>query len=375
MESVRQRPLDLRTRHTATHGAAAMWVAGIAVVLGLVTVTGAQAAGGASRPGKSLQPLLRSYPLDPGAGRVKGSTTTPGSVAPTPPNSGTDRPRSASDGAASSAVRVTAGVGAAALLAVIVVLLVIQSRRAPLLSAEGAQMAVFMRRNRSPRPDETSPGASEAPAPTDAGEVETSAGSAAAGTDRLAEPVAAVLQAADAAATRLTEATRREAEEIRRQAELEASARIEEARLEAEKLGAAAEQARAVALASSDQTRAEADAYAEERRLAAEREAAEIVAQGESEAATRRDALMHHSALLEKDAALAESRLRLLVGGLREVADRLDDLVGETTQEVARAEAAERDDGASDGAQADGDSPDESLTKTLQPKPERAGTR
>ena len=376
MESVQQRPLDMRTRRTAprsgSYVAAILWAAVVAILLGLVSVTVAQAAGGASAPKKSLRPLLRNYPLNPGAGRIEAPPVKPTPVVSTAPNPETTPPRSDAGGT-SSVARASAVVGAAALLAALVALLVIQSRRAPPLSPEGAQMAGFLRKNRKHLSDDGSPEGPEAPVPDASGEVETLNASSPAGSDRLAEPVAAVLQAADDAAARLTEAMRQEAEDIRRQAELEASARIEEARLEAESLRSTAEQARAEALASSDQTRAAAEAYAEERRLAAEREATQILKKAEGDAVSRRDALIKHSALLQKDAALAENRLRLLVGGLREVADRLDDLVGRTTQERAGAQTAERHDAASEGAGADDDPAEASLTDTLQRKPARAG--
>jgi hypothetical protein len=373
MESVRQRPLDLRTRRTAAQLAAITSAAVAVAVAGLLFVTVAQAGEGASPPSKSLRPLLRDYPLDPGAGRVKGGAARATSVAPARRRADTSRP--SSDGARSSTLRTSAIVGGAALLAAIVALLVIQSRRASPLTAEGAQMAGFIRRNRSRTSEDTPPDGVEAPAADASPVVETPNAGSGAGSDRLAEPVAAVLQAADEAAARLTEATRREAEEIRRQAEVEASARIEEARQEAESLRAAAEDARAEAVASGKQTRAAAEAYAEERRLAAEREATQIVAQAEGEAVSRRDALIKHSALLEKDAALAENRLRLLVGGLREVADRLDDLVGRATPESAQAEGAEQDEEREAGA-IEGDARDPtgaSPAKTRQRSPARAG--
>jgi hypothetical protein len=169
---------------------------------------------------------------------------------------------------------------------------------------------------------------------------------------RFGEHVEAVLRAAEDAAARMIEEARAQAEEIRAAAEREAASRLEAAEAAASGLKSEAEQARAAAQRDAAGQRAQVEEEVAKMRADAEREAS--MAGGA--AAERYEELL-------SDTALAEDRLRRLVGGLREVADRLDGLL------VAPADAKSAD--ATDGK---GDGPEDStLVETLDPTTTKAG--
>jgi cell division septum initiation protein DivIVA len=149
------------------------------------------------------------------------------------------------------------------------------------------------------------------------------------GRPNVGEHVEAVLKAAEEAADRLLEEARMRAIAIRDGADRDASARREAAQAEADRLTEEAEAAHTEALATAEKVRAAAEEDAAAQRAEAEEVAAKLRADAERDAATfaertqaRHDELLH-------DTALAEDRLHRLVGGLREVADRLDGLLDE----------------------------------------------
>jgi hypothetical protein len=375
------------------------------VVAGLAAAPALGAQSGASPPPKSnLKPLWRGYPLNPGAGRV-GSPSSP-TQRPVP-GPARHAPRSApaandTGGGLSPAVPLAAA-GGFLLLGLIAALLVFQSRSAPLSSTKGAGVTRFRSRrsNRDevrtvtaeresvaeriaaatavPQPEEAeAPPATSMPVPPP-GEAETAASTetpaatettaataSTASTDDTASPdtsdsnerggvgqhVETVLRAAEEAAAQLLEEARAKADEIRDGAELEAASRLEAAQAAASGLRSEAEQARAAAQRDATQQRAQMEQEVAARRADAEREASVISA----------SAVKRYEELLG-DTALAEERLRRLVGGLREVADRLDALL------VAPAEATSANPTAGDG-----DVPQETtLVETLDPGTTKAG--
>ena len=146
---------------------------------------------------------------------------------------------------------------------------------------------------------------------------------AATDTVNIATHVQTVLTAAEDAAARVLEEARAEAADIRAAAEQDSSARVEAAEHKAAQLRENAEQEHRAAAAAAATARAEAEEEAQTIRAEAERDASSF------EAA----AVARHEELL-KDTALAEERLRRLVGGLREVADHLSSLLGRGVEQV-----------------------------------------
>jgi hypothetical protein len=171
--------------------------------------------------------------------------------------------------------------------------------------------------------------------------------------DRLGEYVSSVLSAAKAAAVRIEEEARHEAERVRDLAHKEATERLEAAReaadatrAKAERLRSEAEEwsqnTRAAAENSAADRRAEAEAWSQNTRTAAENSAADRRAEAEAEAeAEARDILAaaereaasfsenaeRRQQALKMDISLAEDRLRQLASGLHELAGRLDTLL------------------------------------------------
>jgi hypothetical protein len=145
--------------------------------------------------------------------------------------------------------------------------------------------------------------------------------------DRLGDSVASVLSAAKAAAARIEEDARHEAERVRDVAHREATERLEAAREDADATRAEAERLRSEAEEWSKQTRAAAESAAADRRAKAEAVARDILSAAEREAtAFSENAERRHEAL-KMDISLAEDRLRQLATGLHELAGRLDTLL------------------------------------------------
>jgi cell division septum initiation protein DivIVA len=201
-----------------------------------------------------------------------------------------------------------------------------------------------------PTPEEPSD-ASEAEAPPErAASVDGMRG-------RVGEHVESVLQAAEDAAARLVEEAEAHAKRIREDAERDAASRVDEARGTAARLTEEAQQFHSEARATADEVRATAEEEASTRRADAEEEAARLRADAERDASTFVERTAARYEDLVNDTALAEDRLRRLVGGLRDVADRLDDLL----------EPAEEDE-PSEPTDEFEDEPDESLEEALDPK-------
>jgi hypothetical protein len=304
-------------------------VAALALVVAGLVAAPALAQAGASPPRKSdLRPLWQQYPVNAGAGRV-GSTTTG-----TQPTRRQPRPAAAkSDNGGGASLVVPLAAAGACLLLGVVAFLVFPGRRAQLPSTKGAKVTRF-RSKRSEHEDvkdvmaEKEPVAMPVdPQQADAGAEPSEVGSpeaasqpvtpqrqretpAASEPGRVAEHVGTVLKAAEDAAAKMIEDARAQAEEIRQAAEREAAARVEAAQASATRLQAETEQAHAKAAAVTN-------------------------------AAARYDELL-------SDTALAEDRLRRLVGGLRQVADRLDGLL----MAPADADAANAADDSADEAHA-----------------------
>jgi hypothetical protein len=114
----------------------------------------------------------------------------------------------------------------------------------------------------------------------------------------------------------------------REAAEKEAAAVLERARAEAARIEAETAEKRTAAFAAMEDVRTRADAYAEQKRREADEAAAEVVARAERQARDRARAAEERQQELDANVERTEERLRKLVAGLRELAGRLDVLVG-----------------------------------------------
>jgi hypothetical protein len=141
-------------------------------------------------------------------------------------------------------------------------------------------------------------------------------------------------------------ATAREAaEKIETEARQEAERTLAEARDKAAQIEAETAEKRSAAFAAAEDVRTRADAYAERKRQEADEAAAAAVARVEREAQERARAVEERQQELDANVERTEERLRTLVARLREVADRLDVLVGpdaldDALQRQVEAEAA-----------------------------------
>jgi hypothetical protein len=144
----------------------------------------------------------------------------------------------------------------------------------------------------------------------------------------LGEHVASVLETATAAAAKIREDAREEAQRLAERTKEEAAKVIETARLEADEASAEAEQLRAAVEAEARESRQRANEYLVEKRGEAETEASGILTRAKREASEHTRAAQERRSALDKNVALTEERLRQLVGGLRDLAGRLEDLLG-----------------------------------------------
>lgn len=146
---------------------------------------------------------------------------------------------------------------------------------------------------------------------------------------KLGEHVTSVLEAADQAAAEIREEARGAAQELTKRAQQEADALVERARAETETLSHEAVGLRVDAEEESRELKERANAYATEKRREADRQVSALVSQA------KRDASEHTRAAQERSAALAENiersqqRLRQLVDGLRDLAERLEEILRE----------------------------------------------
>jgi vacuolar-type H+-ATPase subunit E/Vma4 len=131
----------------------------------------------------------------------------------------------------------------------------------------------------------------------------------------LGQHVAAILATAREAAEKIEGEARQEAERI-----------LAEAREKAAQLEADTAEKRSAAFAAAEDVRTRADAYADKKR-----EEANAQAQDAARAALERQQELH------ADIERTEERLRKLVANMREVADRLDALVGTDSEALDEA--------------------------------------
>ena len=160
--------------------------------------------------------------------------------------------------------------------------------------------------------------------------------------------VAAVLNAAEEAAETIRAEARRDADEILRQAKVDASARVEELTREAQRVRVEADD-------YARDIRAAVDSYGTQARREAEEEARKILAGSEEQARASReaaqdmanqieaDASRRHESLVREARSLEERRQRVL-DGLRDLAAQLQDaLVEPTSRETDASHAAALD--------------------------------
>jgi cell division septum initiation protein DivIVA len=144
---------------------------------------------------------------------------------------------------------------------------------------------------------------------------------------KLGEHVTSVLEAANQAAAKIRQDARTDAERVAKQSQSEASAVLEHARGHAEKLSRESERALAEAKKESREMTQRAEAYVAEKRRQAEAEATGILSRARREASEHTRAAQERRSALANDVALSEERLGQLVGGLRNLAVRLEELV------------------------------------------------
>jgi hypothetical protein len=144
----------------------------------------------------------------------------------------------------------------------------------------------------------------------------------------LGQHVATVLATAREAAERIEEDARREATAALERAQAEAAETLSNARDKAAAIEAETNEKRSAAIAAAEDIRIRAQAYAEQKRQEADKAAAEVTAQAERQARDRTRGAEERQQELDLNVERTEERLRKLVAGLRELAGRLDVLVG-----------------------------------------------
>lgn len=152
---------------------------------------------------------------------------------------------------------------------------------------------------------------------------------------KVGEHVTAVLEAAKQAAAKIQDEARSSAQETAERAQREANSWLENARAETEKLSHEAGRLRVQAEEESREMKERANAYATEKRREADRQASALIAQAKREASEHTKAAQDRSAALAKNVELSEQRLRQLVGGLRDLAVRLEELLQEPQASAA----------------------------------------
>lgn len=144
----------------------------------------------------------------------------------------------------------------------------------------------------------------------------------------LGEHVASVLETATAAAAKIGEDAREEARKLAERTKEKAAEVIDTARREADKVSAEAKHLRAEAEKETRELRQRVNEYLAEKREEAETEASEILPRAKREASELTRAAQERRSALDQNVALTEERLRQLVGGLRDLAGRLEELLG-----------------------------------------------
>jgi len=221
------------------------------------------------------------------------------------------------------AATVWISLGSGALL--LVVLSAVQTKRPPHLAQVGAQTpegGAHMRRRFNER-EETGGEQVEAPAPV-AEAPEAGDG----GFAELGQHVATVLTTAREAAEKIRGDAGHEAAQVLERAKAEAEQTLAQAREKAAEIEKETAEKRSAAFATAEDVRTRADAYAENKRQEADEAAAEVLARAERQARERARGAEERQQALDSHVERTEERLRKLVTGLRELAGRLDVLVG-----------------------------------------------
>ena len=211
---------------------------------------------------------------------------------------------------------VWAALGSGAML--LVVLTAIQTKRPLRLARVGAQSpegGAHMRRRLNERED----GGAEQVEEPEAGEQ---------GFAELGQHVATVLATAREAAEKIEGDARSEAAAVLERAKAEAAETLSDARDKAAELESETNEKRSAAIAAAEDIRSRADAYAEKKRQEADEAMSEALARAERQARDRARAAEERQQELDSNVERTEERLRKLVTGLRELAGRLDVLVG-----------------------------------------------
>ena len=321
---------------------------GVLVVLAVLSVTLASpaAAGVAARPAthelNSLRKLWKEYPLETQRPSVPSRPSlrplpraqVAGPALPIP-----DRPRG-------DAAPTVLYLLAAAIAAMLVTLVLI--RRTRLLPASvhllsrGVTMPIFG--DRKPDGEEEDRALVSRISRYDDGKTERDTTTTEATTDNtktdetsdyaaLGEHVAAVLEAARGAATKLELEARAVADKVTGEAKAEADAVVENARERAAEIEAEAARRETAAKEEGARIREQAETYARTSRETAETKAADILDRADREAAEQTRATQARLHSLDRNVAETEQRLRQLVGRLRELASSLDELVSTAAHE------------------------------------------
>lgn len=220
-----------------------------------------------------------------------------------------------------SAGIVWVALGSGAML--LVMISAVQTKRPPRLASVGAHTpegGAHMRRRLNEREEggveQVEAPAMEAPEAGDGGFAE------------LGQHVATVLATARQAAEKIQGDARGEAAKVLQRAKAEAEQTLAQAREKATEIEAETAEKRSAAFATAEDVRTRADAYAEHKRQEADEVAAEAIARAERQARERARAAEERQQALDSHVERTEERLRKLVTGLRELAGRLDVLVG-----------------------------------------------
>src|SRR5438552_5584856 len=285
------------------------------LAVGVVAILSSSVAGGAARASGPLR-LSGGDPLQ----RLRAEESRPFAQA---------APRNPSRRA--GIIWVALGSGAMLL----VVISAIQTKRPPRLARVGAQSpegGAHMRRRFNEREgggaDQAEAVVAEASEAGERGE---------GGFAELGQHVATVLATAREAAERIEGDARREAALVLERAQAEATETLSQARDKAAEIEAETAEKRSAAIAAAEDIRARADSYAGQKRQEVDEAAVEVVARAERQARDRARAAEERQQALNVNVERTEERLRKLVTGLRELAGRLDVLVGSDTVELDEA--------------------------------------
>jgi hypothetical protein len=152
---------------------------------------------------------------------------------------------------------------------------------------------------------------------------------------KLGEHVTSVLEAANEAAGKIRDEARKNAGEIAARAQGEARASLEKARAETDELSHEANRLRVEAEEESRDMKQRANAYASEKRQEAERQASAVISRAKREATEHTKSAQERRLALARNVELSEQRLRQLVGGLRDLAGRLEELLQDAPKAVS----------------------------------------